>query len=69
MHLQWKPSIPNTLGPERTVLNIEVSLFQRLKMYYRWQSLGNHLVPVAYVPIRGVTAIQGAGLDGLHCIM
>ena len=31
--MKWSPSIPDTLGPERTVLNIEVFLFQGLKMY------------------------------------
>ena len=29
-----------------------------------WQSMGNHLVPVACVHIRGVFAMQGSGLEG-----
>ena len=29
-----------------------------------WQSIVNHLVPVACVHIRGVSAIQGSGLEG-----
>ena len=28
------PSIPDTLGPERTVMITEVSSFQELKMFY-----------------------------------
>ena len=31
-----------------------------------WQSMVNHLVPVACVHIRGVSAIKGAGLEGFH---
>ena len=31
--LQWEPSNPDTLGPESTVLIIEVSSFQGLEMY------------------------------------
>ena len=42
------PSNPDTLGPESTVLIIEVSSFQGLE-------------------IRGVSPIQGTGLEGFHC--
>ena len=31
--VQWNPSNPDTLGPESTVLIIEVSSFQGLEMY------------------------------------
>ena len=34
MYIQWNPSNPDTLGPEMTVLIIEMSSFQGLKMYY-----------------------------------
>ena len=61
-----KSTIPDTLGPERSVLTIEVSSYQGLKMYYGKlsQSVMNHLAPVAYVHmhcIRRVSAIQGSG--------
>ena len=55
------PSIPDTLGPERTVLVIKVSSFQGKDVLR--QSIINHLVPVACVHIRGVSAIQGAGFQ------
>ena len=29
-----------------------------------WHGMDNHLVPVACVHIRGVSAIQGSGLEG-----
>ena len=32
LRIQWSSSIPDTLGPERTVLTSEVSSFQGLKM-------------------------------------
>ena len=59
-------SIPDTLGPEWTVLIIEVSSFQGLKMYYdeAWRII---LVPVVCVLISGASAIQGSGLEGFHC--
>ena len=56
------PSIPDTLGSERTVLIIEVSSFQGLKE----QSIVNHLVPVTCVlhkHKRGVCN-SGSGLEG-----
>ena len=63
---EWKPFIPDTLGPEMAVLIIEVSLYQGLKMYYGKVShnVMNHFVPVACVHmhcIRRVSAIQGSG--------
>ena len=65
--MQWDPSIPDTMGPEWTVLILEVSLLQGLKMYYgkAWRII---LVPVVCVLISGVSAIQGSGLEGFHCI-
>ena len=33
-HIQWNPSNTDTLGPEGSVLIIEVSSFQGLEMYY-----------------------------------
>ena len=32
-YIQWNPSNPDTLGPESTVLIIEMSSFQGLEMY------------------------------------
>ena len=61
--MQLDHYIPDTLGPEITVLTIEVSSVQGLKMYYG-KSKVNHLVPVACVHNRGVSAIQGSGLEG-----
>ena len=61
--------ISNTLGQEGTVLIIEVSSFQAspgLKLCCVKQE--NHLVSVACVHSRGVSTIQGSGLEGFHCI-
>ena len=43
----------------RGVLISEVKVVQ-----YTWQSMENHLIPVTYVYIKGVGAVQGAGLEG-----
>ena len=60
------PSILDTLGPEGTVLIIEMSSFQGLKMYYdkawriiwfQWCVCGHN---------RGVSAIPGSGLVGFQ---
>ena len=34
-------------------------------MYHR---IVNHLVPVAHVHIKGVSTIEGSGLEGFNCI-
>ena len=34
-----------------------------------WQSMENHLVPLACVHNREVSAIKGSGLEGFHCII
>ena len=51
------------LGARRTVLIVKVSSFQGLKLYCG-RSIVSHLVSAACVCIRGVSAIQGAGLEG-----
>ena len=71
------PSILDTVGPEGTVLMIEVSSFKGLKMYYSKaysQEFGSsgmcpHKMDVCNSGswIRGVSAIQGAGLEGFCC--
>ena len=33
-----------------------------------WQSMENHLVPLACVLSREVSAMKGVGLEGSHCI-
>ena len=33
-----------------------------------WLVIVEYLVPVACVHIRGVSPIQGAGLEGFHCM-
>ena len=33
-----------------------------------WLTIVEYLVPVVCVHIRGVSPIQGAGLEGFHCI-
>ena len=57
IHLQWDPSIPDTSGPERTVLVLVVK-------DVLWQSIVNHLVSLVCVHIRGVCVIQVSGLEG-----
>ena len=57
-----EPSNPDTLGPESTVLIIEVCSFQGLKMHVLWFIIVDHWVPVVCVHIRGVSPTQGAGL-------
>ena len=70
MHLtpmQRTSSILDSLGPESTALVVEVSSFQRLRMYHvyihMWQSTGYHLVPVVCVHYREVSAIRESGLE------
>ena len=62
-YIQWNPFNLDTLGLESTVLIIEVSSFQGLGIYTVAYYSGI-LVPVVCVHIRGVSPIQGAGLEG-----
>ena len=62
--LQWNP---DTLEPESTVLTMEVSSFEGLEMYCAWLIIVEDLVLVVCVHIRGVFAIQGAGLEEFRC--
>ena len=55
--VQWNPANPDNLGPESTVLIIEVSSFQGWKCTVAYNV--EYLVPVVCVHIRVVSPIQG----------
>ena len=59
------PSILHTLGPERTVMIIEVSSFQGLEMYLAI-IIVDCSVPVTCVHLRGVLQF-GVWIRGVHC--
>ena len=62
--IQWNPSNPDTIGPEKSVLISEVSLFQGLKSTHTW-NLGRKNVSCLerYPYFRGVL------IEGLHRLL
>ena len=58
-----EPSIPDTLGTERTVLIKQMSLFQGLNLFYI-KCIVKTLVQVTCVRNIGMSILQEAGIEG-----
>ena len=65
--IKVEPSILETLGPDRTVLIIEVSSFHGLRMYVRTLAKNNESFGSSGMcPHSRGSAIRGSGLEGFH---
>ena len=58
MCIQLNPTIPDTLGREGTVLIIKIDALISGVEDVLWESMESHLVPVASVHSREISAIQ-----------
>ena len=63
--LQWSP-IFRTLWDQKGCPDYQNVLISGVEDVL-WQSMENHLVPLACVHNREVSAVKGAGLEGFHC--